>query len=272
MTEKVFQTALGDVHYWVGGPGAGAPWLVFLPGLTADHRLFDKQVVAFAPRFNCLVWDAPAHGASRPFALAFSMDDLTDYLHAILEREGAERPVLIGQSMGGYISQVYMERYPGTVSGFISIDSCSLKRKYYTAMELYLLKHTEWMYLAFPWKLLVRVGTSGTATSEYGRALMGQFMESYEKREYCALADHGFRIVAQSVEAGRAYDISCPALLICGEKDGAGSAKRYNREWTKQDGVPLVWVPGAGHNSNTDAPELVNREIEQFVSSIVPVN
>lgn len=271
MTEKVFQTALGDVRYWVGGPGAGTPWLVFLPGLTADHRLFDKQVEAFAPRFNCLVWDAPAHGASRPFALAFSMDDLADYLHAILEREGAERPVLIGQSLGGYISQAYMERYPGVVSGFISIDSCSLKRKYYTAMELYLLKHTEWMYLAFPWKLLVRVGSNGAAMSKFGRALMRQFMESYKKREYCALADHGYRIVAQSVEADRAYDIPCPALLICGEKDGAGSAKRYNREWTRQDGVPLVWAPGAGHNANTDAPEFVNREIEAFVSSIVSV-
>ena len=94
----------------------------------------------------------------------------------------------------------------------------------------------------------------GTATSEYGRALMKYFMESYEKREYCALADHGFRIVAEAVEAGRTYDIQCQALLICGEKDGAGSAKRYNRAWNRQDGLPLVWAPGAGHNSNTDAP------------------
>lgn len=270
MREQVFLTGMGDIHYWAGGPGAGAPWLVFLPGLTADHRLFDKQAEEFEPKFNCLVWDAPAHGASRPFALKFSMDDLADWLHAILEREGARRPVLVGQSMGGYISQVYMERYPETVSGFVSIDSCSLKRKYYTGMELYLLKHTQGMYLAFPWKLLVRVGTNGTATSEYGRALMKYFMESYEKREYCALADHGFRIVAQSVEAGRAYDIRCPALLICGEKDGAGSARRYNRAWTKQDGLPLVWVPGAGHNSNTDAPEFVNGEIARFLSTLDP--
>ena len=99
MTEQVFSTHSGDIHYWAGGPGTGAPWLVFLPGLTADHRLFDKQVEEFEPDFNCVVWDAPAHGASRPFALTFSMEDMADWLHAILEREGAERPVLIGQSM-----------------------------------------------------------------------------------------------------------------------------------------------------------------------------
>lgn len=271
MTEKVFQTVLGDVHYWAGGPGAGKPWLVFLPGLTADHRLFDEQVKAFASRYNCLVWDAPAHGSSRPFALKFTMDDLADYLHAILEREAVENPVLVGQSLGGYISQVYMERYPDTAAGFISVDSCSMKRKYYTGAELFLMKHTEGMYLSFPWKWLVRLGSNGTAESKYGRALMRQTMETYEKREYCALAAHGYRILVQAIEAGGPFDITCPALLLCGEKDGAGSAKRYNRSWTKQDGLPLVWVPGAGHNSNTDAPEFVNREIGEFVSSLVPV-
>lgn len=271
MTEKIFQTGLGDVHYWVGGPGAGTPWLVFLPGLTADHHLFDKQVEVFAPRFNCLVWDAPAHGKSRPFALEFSMDDLADCLHAILEREGAAGPVLVGQSLGGYISQVYIERYPGAVSGFVSIDSGPMKREYYTDIELLFLKHTEGMYRSIPWKWLLSWGSAGNAETDCGRVLMRRIMESYEKREYCALTGYGFRILAQRIEAGGSFDIGCPALLLCGEKDGAGSIKRYNWNWTRREDLPLVWIPGAGHNSNTDAPEFVNREIEEFVSAVVPV-
>ena len=35
--------------------------LVFLAGLTADHRLFDKQVAYFDGKYNIIVWDAPAH-------------------------------------------------------------------------------------------------------------------------------------------------------------------------------------------------------------------
>lgn len=45
--------------------------LVFLPGLTADHRLFDKQVAHFKDKCRVLVWDAPAHGASWPFSFDF---------------------------------------------------------------------------------------------------------------------------------------------------------------------------------------------------------
>jgi len=33
--------------------------------------------------YNCFVWDAPAHGASRPFPLSFSIEDLADYLHDV---------------------------------------------------------------------------------------------------------------------------------------------------------------------------------------------
>lgn len=267
-TEKIYKTDLGTIHYWISFTDKSAPWLVMLPGLSADHRLFDKQVDVLCHKYNCFCWDAPAHGKSRPFKLQFSMDDMCIYLNDIFKTEDIINPVFIGQSLGGYISQYYMEMFPNSVNGFISIDSCSLKRKYYTNWELYLLKRTKWMYMSIPWKLLKKWGAWGTAKSEYGRRLMYKFMEDYQKEEYCNLADHGYRILAQAVEADKSYDISCPALLLCGEKDGAGSAKSYNRRWAKQDGHKLVWLKDAGHNANTDVPETVNKLIDNFVSDI----
>ncbi len=65
------------------------------------------------------------------------------------------------------------------------------------------------------------------------------------------------------------YEIPCPALLICGEKDHAGSCIRYNKAWHKNTGIPLVWIEGAGHNSNTDAPDKVNDLIQEFIDTQV---
>lgn len=268
LTKKPYETGHGRIVYWVSRVGQEAPWLVFLPGLTADHTLFERQMEALSDAYNCFVWDAPAHGLSRPFHKAFTMFDMADYLHEIFRLEGIVRPVLVGQSLGGYIAQVYMERYPDSVSGFISIDSCSMQRKYYSWWELALLKRTKWMYLSIPWKLLLWWGIVGTATTEYGREIMEKAWSAYDKLEFCELADHGYRIFVEAVESGYDYTLHCPALLICGEKDMAGSAKRYNREWNKQDGVPLVWLKGAGHNSNTDAPEEVNELIRSFMESL----
>lgn len=265
---KRYVTSYGEIAYWVDHVGDDRPWLVFLPGLTADHRLFQRQMEGFAGKYNCLTWDAPAHGRSRPFALQFDMDDMARYLHEILAQEGCTAPVLVGQSLGGYISQVYMALYPGEVRGFISIDSCSLRRRYYTGWELALLKRTEWMYLSIPWNWLKALGISGTTKSTYGRAVMREMIADYEKREYCALADHGFRIFAQAVEKDRDYTLHCPVLLICGMRDEAGSAKRYNRRWAAEEGHPMIWLPGAGHNANTDLPRTVNLHIGRFVEAL----
>jgi len=265
MTEKIFPTACGTIHYWTNDSSPDRVTLVFLPGLTADHRLFSKQIEAFQDRYNVLVWDAPGHGASRPFRLEFSLSDKADFLHGILQQEGIARPVLIGQSMGGYVAQCYLDRYPGTVSGFVCIDSAPLKREYITAAELWMLARTEPMYRAIPWKLLNRWGSRRCAVSDGGQLLMAEMMREFDKDEYCALAGHGFRILAEAIRKGRAYDIDCPALLICGKKDRAGSSRRYNRAWAKRAGLPILWVDGAGHNSNTDQPETVNRAIEKFI-------
>lgn len=266
MDKRSFKTRSGHITYWVSRCAQPAsPWLVFLPGLTADHRLFDKQVERFAAKANVLAWDAPSHGESRPFVLDWTMDDIANWLFGVLAQEGVERPILIGQSMGGYTAQAFMELHPGVASGFVSIDSCSLQRRYYSGWELAALRHTKLMFLSFPWKTLVRLGANNNATSAYGRNLMREMMLSYGKREYCELSAHGFRILADAVASNRPYEVNCPLMLICGTEDHAGSAKRYNRAWGKRLGSPVHWVEGAGHNSNCDAPDVVNALIDHLV-------
>mgnify|MGYP004464450743 FL=1 len=77
MERLAYRTPQGDIAYWVSREGRpDRPWLVFLPGLTADHRLFNPQIAAFEGKANFLVWDAPSHGESRPFELTWTLDDL----------------------------------------------------------------------------------------------------------------------------------------------------------------------------------------------------
>ena len=268
MEGKAYRTKSGEVRYWVAYHGSSSLWLVFLPGLTADHTLFDAQMAFFQNKANCFTWDAPAHGKSRPYPLDFTMDDYARILHGILEVEGIEKPILVGQSLGGYVSQAFIDRYPGVAAGFVSIDSAPLKRKYYPTWEVKFLRHTKGMYQAIPWALLKPWGAWGTAMTEHGRANMLSFMESYTKREYVDLAAHGYRMLADAIESERPYDIECPALLLCGEKDRAGDVIPFNRKWSAGEGIPLVWVPGAGHNANVDNPAFVNEQIDEFVKGL----
>ena len=51
------------------------------------------------------------------------------------------------------------------------------------------------------------------------------------QERYARLAGSGFKILVEAVEEELPYEIKCPAELICGTKDMAGSTKRYNRAW-----------------------------------------
>ena len=173
MTEKSFETKLGTIKYWISETGAkDAPELVFLPGLTADHRLFDKQTEYFEGKYRMFVWDAPGHADSYPFELTFTLEDKARMLDEILKAEGVDDPVIVGQSMGGYLGQMYEDIFPEKLKGLFIIDSSPLKREYYTGIELWLLERMEPVYRHYPWKMLLKQGTNGVASSEYGRKLM----------------------------------------------------------------------------------------------------
>ena len=271
MDKKHLQTRCGMIRYWVSHTGADRSLpLVFLPGLTADHRLFTKQAAYFLGKRPLLVWDAPGHGESWPFDFSFDLFDKARWLDEILRREGFDRPVIIGQSMGGYVGQAYAQVFPGKLRGFVSIDSAPLQREYVTALEIWLLKRMEPVYRHYPWNWLLRSGTAGVSVTPYGRALMRRMMMVYngDQARYARLSGHGFRMLAEAMEADLPYRLGCPALLLCGEEDRAGSSLHYNKKWHARTGIPLVMIPGAGHNANTDRPALVNALIERFLRRI----
>ena len=200
MIEKTYKTRCGTIHYWISDKmNKDIPTLVFLPGLTADHRLFEKQVEYFEGKYNVFVWDAPGHAASWPFSFNFDLMDKARWLDEILCMEGVDKPIIVGQSMGGYVGQTY----------------------------------------------------------------------DGDQKRYAKLSGHGFRMLAEAMEKDLPYEIKCPAVLICGEKDHAGSCVRYNKAWHKNTGIPIHWIKDAGHNSNTDAPEVVNAVIEALALEVL---
>ena len=160
--------------------------------------------------------------------------------------------------------------YPERLKGLVSLDSAPLQRSYVTGVEPWLLKRMEPVYRHYPWKWLLRSGTRGVATTEYGRNLMHDMMMTYDgdQKRYAKISGHGFRLLAEVMEADLPYRLQCPALLICGEKGHAGSCIRYNKAWHERTGIPIRWLKNAGHNSNTDEPQLVNQILDAFLQEI----
>ena len=262
MKEKILQTDKGSIFYWQSEHwDASADTLFFLHGLTADHSMFAAQIAALEEEYNILVWDAPAHGKSRPFA-AFGFDDVSEYIRAVLDDRAAAKAVLIGQSLGGYFSQSFLKRYPDRVKAFVSIDSTPYGHGYYSKADLWILRRVERMARLYPFCLMKRAIAKQVSATQAAYDNMMRMLAPYEKRELCHLMGLGY---AGFLEDNCDLEIPCPTLLLLGEKDRTGKVASYNRAWAQQTGYLLEIIPGASHNANVDKPQEVNACIRRFL-------
>lgn len=265
MKELDLSTDWGTVAYWISDSWKeNKDTLFFLHGLTANHTMFEKQYQYFERNYNIVTWDAPAHGKSRPFK-EFTYKKAALSVKKILEHHEVPAAIFIGQSMGGFITQSFIKRYPEMVKAFISIDSAPFGEEYYSKAEQWLLKQIEWMAQLYPLNAMKKAIAKQVSATETAYQNMMKMLSDYDKKELCHLMGIGY---AGFLEDNFDLEIPCPVLLILGEKDKTGKVKSYNQAWAKKTGFPLVIINGAAHNSNVDQPDAVNQEISRFIASL----
>lgn len=185
MVGRTLRAEHGEVRYWApANPDPTMRWMAFPPGLSADHTLFDSKFAHFARRWNLVAWGAPGHGLSRPWRGRLDLDDVAGALHSILGECGATSPILVGQSLGGYVAQVYIDLFPGRVAAFVSVGSSPpLQRRYYKGWHLAVLRHMEGLCRLWGTEGFLRAQIAGNcSTTEHGRASMIRQIERYSKR------------------------------------------------------------------------------------------
>ena len=265
MTEKILKTESGNIHYWITEKiDTNKISIFFLHGLTANHNLFVNQISYFSSDYNVIAWDAPAHGSSRPFN-EFTYEKAAIAAKQILVENNIEKAVFVGQSLGGYITQSTIKRFPEIVQGFVSVDSTPYGEKYYKKSDIWWLYQIEWMSKLYPDKALRKAIAKQNTLTERAYQNMFEMLKDYEKNELCHLMSVGY---AGFLEDNCDMEIKCPILLLLGRKDKTGKVRQYNKAWSETIGVPITWIENAAHNSNEDQPEQVNEEIEKFLRSL----
>lgn len=96
--------------------GEGSP-VMLVHGFPVDGTLWEGVAAGLKKRCRLLIPDLPGSGLS-PLADNITMESMADILFAILEQEKIDHCVLIGHSMGGYITLAFAEKYADQLLGF----------------------------------------------------------------------------------------------------------------------------------------------------------
>lgn len=97
--------------------GSG-PALVLLHGFTESLDIWEDFTMALKDEFQVITVDLPGHGQTGLFGSTHSMEFMADVVNVVLDRLNIRRCVMIGHSMGGYVTLAFAQKYPDLLSGF----------------------------------------------------------------------------------------------------------------------------------------------------------
>ena len=123
MTEPIMKKANGDgvkiqLAIWEGRKKQ----ILCIHGITANCRFWDCLASAVSPHHRVMAMDLRGRGLSDKPPTGYSIENHCKDVLALIDDLGLKRPVLMGHSLGAFISLVFSAKYPQRVDRLILVD------------------------------------------------------------------------------------------------------------------------------------------------------
>lgn len=251
-----------NIHYRTDGP-SDAPWLMFSNSLATDLSMWDEQTAHFGRRYRVLCYDQRGHGQSDAPEGRYSFDTLIADAVALMDALRIERTHFCGLSMGGSTAMGLVQCHPTRLDRVIVCDSpCASSPASAQQWEerIAIAKSQGMTVLADPtiarWFPAETISAKPPHLAKIRQMILATPVNGFIGCA-AALADHDFRAAVRTVTR--------PVLFLVGEKDGTTPAAMRQLQ-SELPGSLYVELPGAGHISNLDRPDMFNRAVEAFLS------
>jgi pimeloyl-ACP methyl ester carboxylesterase len=91
-------------------------------GITANSRFWDCLASALAPHHRVIAMDLRGRGLSDKPPTGYSIEHHCKDILALMSDQNLERPVLMGHSLGAFISLAFAAQYPKKIDRLILVD------------------------------------------------------------------------------------------------------------------------------------------------------
>jgi len=123
MTEWVMKRARGDgIEIQLAIREGRGESILCVHGLTANCRCWDVMASGLAPAHSVLAMDLRGRGFSDKPSTGYSLQHHIRDIFCLMENLGLERAVLMGHSLGAFISIAFAARYPERCEKLILMD------------------------------------------------------------------------------------------------------------------------------------------------------
>jgi pimeloyl-ACP methyl ester carboxylesterase len=242
-----------ELYYEVHGEG---PVILLSHGYSATSQMWRGQVEALSKTHKLVTWDMRGHGQSDypEDPGAYSEPATVADMAAILDAVGADKAIVGGLSLGGYMSLAFNRVHPERVRALLIIDTGPGYRND-EARE--------------GWNANARRTADRYEAEGLGRLASGSpemRMSHHRNAEGLAKAARGMLTQRDPAVLNSLTGIAVPSLVLVGADDKPFlAASDYMA--AKIPGAVKAVIPNAGHAANIDQPEAFNRAVVGFLEA-----
>jgi 3-oxoadipate enol-lactonase len=250
-----------ETAYVVEGSG---PALLLIHGVGARLDSWDGVVAALGGRLTTIRHDLRGHGDSSKAPGPYSVELFAQDARALLDHLGIARCHVAGHSLGGMVAQRLALDAPERVDRLVLLSTAGGRTREERGRVLERLA-------------LVQDGIPG----EHFRRSVGRwFSDEFQQRHPELIQRHAarnmendprgyaaaYRVLATTDLADELGRIRAPTLIVTGEGDAGSSPRMARLMHERIPGSRLRILPGLRHSLLIEAPELMARLLEEFVT------
>lgn len=123
LTTPLFSTDISfqgrKLHYT--STGSGEKTLILIHGWACDSSFFSEQIKALSATHRVIALDLPGHGQSESPGI-LTMDLFAQATEAVRLHAKANKPILVGHSMGATVARQHVRLYPNSAAALVFLD------------------------------------------------------------------------------------------------------------------------------------------------------
>ena len=245
-----------SLYYETHGEG---PAVVFAHGRGGNCASWWQQVPFFSQHYKVVVFDHRGFGRSRCDDEHFEAEYFPRDIAAILNAEGIERAALVCQSMGGWGGLKLAVTQPERVAALVLANTPGgLDTPKATAA----IQH-------------IASGAIPPGTGQIGKSFVANHPEgAYLARQISGLNSNFPRsfnrlTAARAVTLDELKSYAVPTLVLTSPEDILFPPAAMEEVAAAIPGARLEVIPGVGHSTYFEAPEIFNRVVGGFLAEVL---
>ena len=257
------------IHYIVAGEG---PPVILVHGIAASLCDWTRLVPDLTRAgYRAYALDLPGHGESE------KPDDPQQYHVDVFHKkfqawidslELDQAPVLVGHSLGGYLSMSYSQQHPGKVAGMLLIDPFYSPQQLSPILRIARRRPTvgaKTMRLVPEWLINIILGWDPTSAADFSPQARQQIANDYKR------ASPHFVYVTREIPDLTPIlpQISTPTQVIWGTQDRTLNPDSFLRLLEALPNASGHSIPASGHQPHIGKPDVVNRIVIEFTEQIL---